>query len=114
MENPIVITPNAVHMLVKIRQACFADNGVSLRVTGCGSIAAAHIIDDLITNVLALETEYRRVSIDLKAEREENAEYREMLGDYTVDELNDDEKEKLRALVAEWQKADREEESNEN
>ena len=45
----------------------------------------------------------------LKLEEEENKGYRELLGGYTADMLSDEEREKVRALVKEWEKADEDE-----
>ena len=40
------------------------------------------------------------------AEKEENNDYRELLGGYTADMLSDEEREKVSELVKEWEKAD--------
>lgn len=107
-EEP-TISPRAINMLVKLRQEAYKD-GENFEVLGYGKFALARMIDDFIGNVLELETAYHIATRDLEIERKENEGYSELLGGYTADILNDEEKAKLRAMVAEWKKADVEEE----
>lgn len=100
------VSPRAIQLLVYLRQACFDDDALSLKATRCGSIAAAHIIDDLIGNALRLETHYHDAVTSLYAERQENAAYRELFGGYTPDILNEKEKEQIRAIVSDWRADD--------
>lgn len=106
MDNKPIISPRAIQLLVYLRQACFDDVNLSLKATRCGSIAAAHIIDDLISNALRLETDYHDAVTNLSAERQENAAYHELFEGYTPDILNEKEKEQIRAIVSEWRADD--------
>ena len=53
-----------------------------------------------------METDLYDCQMALKAEKEENKDYRELLGGYTADMLSDEEREKVSELVKEWEKAD--------
>ena len=46
--------------------------------------------------------------ITLKAKQEENEDYMNLLGGYTADMLSDEEREKVSALVKEFEKSDEE------
>ena len=103
-KNPPRIPPRAISLLVTIKQNLMADNDLSIKVAECGKYVAARYIDDLIANALALE----RVFIDFEDrylyEKEENEEYAELLCGYVPDMMDDEVKEKIRAIVKEWEK----------
>ena len=100
----------AIHMIIDIKLELIADNDLALKLTGCGKIAAARILDDLIKTVLEIETAYASAREELVYIRKENVEYGELFEDFTPDMLSDEEKAQLRALVAEWRQVDEERE----
>ena len=106
MNNP----SRAIHMLVDIKLELIADNDLALKLTGCGKIAAARILDDLIKTVLEIETAYASARSELEYIRKENVAYNELFEGFAPDMLSDEEKAQLRALVAEWKRADEERE----
>ena len=100
----------AIQLLIDIKLELIADNDLALKLTGCGKIAAARILDDLIKTVLELETKYASAREELVYIRKENVAYGELFEDFKPDMLSDEEKAQLRALVAEWRQADEERE----
>ena len=105
MKTDITIHTRGISLLVKLRQACLVDDALALEATGCGRYAAANIIDDLIGNILKMETAYCGIRDLANAANEENAAYRELLEGWTPEMLNEKETAKLKALVKEWEEA---------
>ena len=99
-------------MLLAIKQACMEDNDLSNKVCGCGRMAVAHYMDELIACVVKLETACEEYFSAMEREEEENQAYRDLLGDYTPDMLKDSERADLAAIVKMWQEADKEDEQN--
>lgn len=103
-KNPPRIPPRSISLLVTIKQNLMDDNDLSLKVAECGKYAAARYIDDLIENALALERRLHEIEEQYLYTKRENAEYAELLCGYSADTLTDDVKEKIRAIVKEWEK----------
>lgn len=105
MKTDFIIPTRGISLLVKLRQTCLADDALALEATGCGRYAAANIIDDLIANILKMETGFYGIRDLANAANEENAAYRELLEGWTPEMLNEKETAKLKALVKEWEEA---------
>lgn len=101
------IPARAISVLLQMKQAMLADNALAIKVSGCGKIAVANYIDDLIAKATKLETLYHDYRESFNREYETVKEYLNLLG-YTPDQLNDEEKAELRALVEKWRKKDEE------
>lgn len=104
--NDYKIPIHSIRMLMNLKQALLDDNDLSLKVTRCGSIAAAHHFDDLIEAALDLETDYHSLRNEYIAVREENRMYHELLGDRAPDQLLEEEKAQIQALVKGWEESD--------
>lgn len=105
------ISRRALYALIIIKRRLMADNDLALKVSDTGSMVVAHHIDELMSGIMRMESDLFECQMTLKDEKEENKSYRELLGNYTADMLNDEERAKVRALVAEWEKADGEEDA---
>ena len=103
-KNPPRIPPRAISLLVTIKQNLMDDNDLSLKVAECGKYAAAKYIDDLIANALELERRFHEIEEQYLYTKRENAEYAELLCGYGPDMMDDEVKEKIRAIVKEWEK----------
>lgn len=103
-KNPPRIPPRAISLLVTIKQNLMADNDLSLKVAECGKYVAAKYIDDLIANALELERRLWNIEDQFLYTIRENDEYAKLFCGYSADTLTDDVKEKIRAIVKEWEK----------
>ena len=61
-----------------------------------------------MSGIMKMETDLFDYKIKLKAKLEENEDYMNLLGGYTADMLSDAEREKVSALVKEFEKSDEE------
>lgn len=103
------ISRRALYALIIIKRSLLEDNDLALKVSSTGSIVVAHHIDEIMSGVMRMESDLFDAQMTLKAEKEENKDYRELLGGYTADMLSDEERAKVHALVEEWEKVDEEE-----
>lgn len=106
--NKEYIGRRAMYALIIIKRSLLEDNELASKVTNTGSLVAAHHIDEIVSGIMKMETDLFDCQMTLKAEKEENEGYRELLGGYTADMLSDEEREKVSALVKEFEKADEE------
>lgn len=102
------ISNRAMYMLIIIKRKLMENNDLSLEVSNSGNMVVAHHIDEIMSGVMRMESDLFDANMTLKAEKEENQGYRELLGGYTADMLSDEERAKVRALVEEWEKVDEE------
>ena len=107
--NNKYIQNRAMYALIIIKRSLLEDNDLASKVANTGSIVAAHHIDEIMSGIMRMESDLFDCQMTLKAEREENKDYRELLGGYTADMLSDEEREKVCALVKEFEKADEDE-----
>ena len=107
--NKEYIQRRAMYALIIIKRSLLEDNDLATKVANTGSIVAAHHIDEIVSGIMRMESDLVDCQMRLKLEEEENKDYRELLGGYTADMLSDEEREKVRALVKEWEKADEDE-----
>lgn len=101
------IPSGGVALLTRVKQACMDDNDLSLKITQCGGVAAAHYIDDLITNAFWIESLYRELRISNELWKQTAHEFYALLGMYP-EELTDEQKADLAALTAKWNAAENE------
>ena len=104
------IPSGGVALLTRVKQACMDDNDLSLKITKCGGIVAAHYIDDLITNAFWIESLYREFKTSNDFWKQTAHEFLDLLGMYP-EELTENQKVDLAALTAKWdaeEKADAE------
>ena len=106
--NKEYIGRRAMYALIIIKRSLLEDNELASKVTNTGSLVAAHHIDEIVSGIMKMETDLFDCKMTLKAEKEENEGYRELLGGYTADMLSDEEREKVSALVKEFEKSDEE------
>lgn len=106
--NKEYISRRAMYALIIIKRSLLEDNELASKVTNTGSLVAAHHIDEIVSGIMKMETDLFDCQMALKAEKEETEGYRELLGGYTADMLSDEEREKVSALVKEFEKADEE------
>lgn len=111
--NKPTLKPRWIQMLLAIKQACMEDNDLSNKVCGCGRMAVAHYMDELIACVVKLETACEEYFSAMEIEKNENLEYFELLGGYTPDILDDAQIDEVKAIVKKWHEADKEEENHE-
>lgn len=107
--NKEYIQRRAMYALIIIKRSLLEDNDLAAKVANTGSIVAAHHIDEIVSGIMRMESDLVDCQMRLKLEEEENKDYRKLLGGYTADMLSDEEREKVRALVKEWEKADEDE-----
>lgn len=105
------IQRRALYALIIIKRSLLEDNDLAIKVANTGSIVAARHIDEILSGIMRMESDLFDCQMTLKAEKEESQGYRELLNGYTADMLSDEEREKVRALVKEWEKADEEEDA---
>ena len=103
-KNPPRIPPRAISLLVTIKQNLMADNDLSIKTAECGKYVAAKYIDDLIANALALERLFHDIEDRHLYEKDENEEFAELLCGYVPCMMDDEVKEKIRAIVQKWEK----------
>ena len=106
--NKEYIQRRAMYALIIIKRSLLEDNDLAIKVANTGSIVAAHHIDEIMSGIMRMESDLFDCQMTLKAEKKENNDYRELLGGYTADMLSDEEREKVSALVKEFEKADEE------
>ena len=106
--NKEYIQRRAMYALIIIKRSLLEDTDLATKVANTGSLVAAHHIDEIMSGIMRMETDLFDCQMRLKAEEEENKDYRELLGGYTADMLSDEEREKVSALVKEFEKADEE------
>lgn len=99
--NDPKIPSGGVALLTRVKQACLDDNNLSIKITQCGGVAAAHYIDDLITNAFRIESLYRELRISNDLWKRTAHEYCGLLGRYP-EELTEDQKTELAMLAAKW------------
>lgn len=96
-------------MLVEIKQRCLADNNLSLKISGCGKLAVANYIDELIGTVVKLETLYHDYKTSYYLASETRNDYYKLLH-YFPDNISDERRAELKTLVNKWLAQDAEEE----
>lgn len=106
--NKEYIQRRAMYALIIIKRSLLEDNDLAIKVANTGSIVAAHHIDEIMSGIMRMESDLFDCQMTLKAEKEENKGYQELLGGYTADMLSDEEREKVSALVKEFEKSDEE------
>ena len=106
--NKEYISRRALYTLIIIKRKLMEDNDLALKVSESGSLAVAHHIDEIMCGIMKMETDLYDYKIKLKANVEENEDYMNLLGGYTADMLSDEEREKVSALVKEFEKSDEE------
>lgn len=106
--NKEYISNRAMYTLIIIKRRLMEDNDLGIKVANAGSIVAAHHIDEIMSGIMRMESDLFDCQMKLKSEKEENNDYREMLCGYTADMLSDEEREKVSALVKEFEKSDEE------
>ena len=106
--NKEYISRRALYTLIIIKRKLMEDNDLATKVSNSGSLVAAHHIDEIVSGIMKMETDLFDCQMTLKAEKEENEGYQELLGGYTADMLSDEEREKVSALVKEFEKSDEE------
>lgn len=111
--NKPELKPRWIHLLLTIKHACMEDNDLSMKVTGCGKLAAARYIDELIACAVKLETACEEYFDAMERNEEENTAYYELLEGYTPDLLTEAERADVKAIVNKWKEADKEEENHE-
>lgn len=95
--------------MIIIKRALMRDDDLARKVSNTGSAVVAKHIDEIVSGIMRMESDLFDCQMTLKAEKDENNGYRELLGGYTADMLSDEERAKVHALVEEWEKADGEE-----
>lgn len=111
--NKPELNPRWIHLLLKIKHACMEDNDLSMKATGCGKLAAARYIDELIACAVKLETACEEYFDAMERNEEENTAYYELLEGYTPDLITEAERADVKAMVNKWKEADKEEENHE-
>ena len=106
--NKEYISNRAMYTLIIIKRKLMEDNELASKVTNTGSLVMAHHIDEIVSGIMKMETDLFDCQMTLKAEKEENEGYRELLSGYTADMLSEEEREKVSELVKEWEKTDEE------
>lgn len=106
--NKEYIGRRAMYALIIIKRSLMEDNDLASKVANTGSIVAARHIDEIMSGIMQMESDLFDCQMKLKAEQEENEDYRKLLGGYTADMLSDEEREKVSELVKEWEKSDEE------
>ena len=106
--NKEYISRRAMYTLIIIKRKLMEDSELATKVSGSGNIVVAHHLDEIMCGIINMETDLYDCQMTLKAEKEENNDYRELLGGYTADMLSDEEREKVSALVKEFEKSDEE------
>jgi len=99
--NGIKIPAHSILMLTRIKQAILDDNVLASKITGCGSIAAANYIDELIANASKMETQYHDYKRMYELKHEQVQDFFAVLH-CDPDDLTDEQKAELDALVAKW------------
>ena len=107
--NKPKLNPRWIQLLLKIKQACMEDNDLSMKVTGCGKLAAARYIDELIACAVKLETACEDYFEAMERNENECQAYYELLGGYEPDMLTDAQIAEVKALVKKWKESDEEE-----
>ena len=107
--NKPKLNPRWIHLLITIKQACMEDNELSMKVTGCGKLAAARYIDDLIACAVKLETACEDYFEAMERNKNECQEYYELIEGFTPDMLSDAQIAEVKAIVKKWKEADEEE-----
>lgn len=100
------ISNRAMYALIIIKRKLLENNDLALEASNSGSMVVAHHIDEIMSGLMRMESDLFDCQMTLKAEKEENEGFRELLGGYTADMLSDGERAKVRALVEEWEKTD--------
>lgn len=109
----IKIPARSISVLVEIKQKLLADNDLSLKISGCGKLAVANYIDELIANVTKLETLYHDYKTNYNIEKEYFNAYHRLLR-YLPEDIDDDRKTELKTLVDKWLAEDEREDDDEN
>lgn len=107
--NKHELNPRWIHLLLTIKHACMEDNDISMKVCGCGKMAAARYIDELIACAVKLETACEDYFEASDRNADENTAYYELLEGYTPDMLNDAQIADVKALVKKWDETSEEE-----
>lgn len=105
----IKIPARSISVLVEIKQKLLEDNDLSLKISGCGKLAVAHYIDELIASATKMETLYNDYKTQYHLLCELRNGYYKLLHHYPED-INDERKTELKALVDKWLAEDEEEE----
>lgn len=106
--NKEYISRRAMNTLIIIKRKLMEDNDLATKVSESGSLVVAHHIDEIMCGIMKMETDLYDYKITLKSKQEENEDYMNLLGGYTADMLSDEEREKVSALVKEFEKSDEE------
>ena len=112
-EREIKIPARSISLLVEIKQNLLANNDLSINMSGCGNLAAAHYIDNLIENATKMETLFHDYRMNYNLTKEAFDEYRGLLR-YFPEEIDGERKKELEALVSKWEKQDEAEGEDEN
>ena len=104
--NKEYISRRAMYTLTIIKRKLMEDSDLAIKASNSGNLVVAHHLDEIMCGIMNMETDLYDCQMALKAEKEENKDYRELLGGYTADMLSDEEREKVSELVKEWEKAD--------
>lgn len=107
--NKEYIQRRAMYALIIIKRSLLEDNDLAIKVANTGSVVAAHHIDEIVSGIMRMESDLFDCQMTLKAVKEENQGYLELLDGHTADMLSEEEREKVRALVKEFEKADEDE-----
>ena len=95
------IPSGGMALLIRVKQAVIDDNVLSTKITGCGSLAAAHHIDEMIANAIRVETLYHDYMLNYKGKKGQVDEYFALLH-RDPDDMTDEQKAELAALVKKW------------
>ena len=106
--NKEYISCRAMYTLIIIKRKLMEDNDLASKVSNSSCLTVAHYIDEIMSGIMRMESDLFDCQMTLKAEKEENKDYQELLGGYTADMLSDEEREKVSALVKEFEKSDEE------
>ena len=99
-------TRRIVGQLMDIRAALMDNNDLSLKVARRGWIAAVNGLDRAIEMIVKLESLHAMNERRLADNAELLTMYNSMLGGYDDNNLTDERKAELKALVDKWQKED--------
>ena len=105
----VKIPARSISMLIQIKQYMISDNQLCTKITGCGKWAVANYIDRLVSALMKLETYFDTYKGYYNIEKEENAEYSELLCGLRPDQLTAEETEQIQALARTFIKEDEEE-----
>ena len=88
-----------IRALLSIRASLKDDNDLSFKVARYGCQALVSVLDDFIGNVLKLERECADYKFKVRLKDDTIDEYMALVGD--LEELDDEAREKIRAIVKE-------------